>query len=184
MTPDNATQIALPDAGDARPCPTGGSSRWSWRPGRWPPRSSRPAAVHTASWVRWKCQFGCDGFGSSLVCPPHTPTPDQTRRMLDDYRRAVLFEAPHRRVKPIAVALERELFLAGYYKALGLGAGPCSLCATCAMEAGCRHAEEARPSMEAVGIDVYATARGAGFTIDVVRDRTDPQHYFGIVLIE
>ncbi|MCJ7544265.1 MAG: DUF2284 domain-containing protein [Phycisphaerae bacterium] len=143
-----------------------------------------PAAVHTANWVRWKCQFGCDGFGSSLVCPPHTPTPDQTRRMLDEYRRAVLFEAPLRQAKRIAAALERELFLAGYYKALGLGAGPCRLCPTCAMEAGCRHAEQARPAMEAVGIDVYATARGAGFTIDVVRSHADPQHYFGLVLIE
>jgi predicted metal-binding protein len=143
-----------------------------------------PAAVHTASWVRWKCQFGCGGFGSSLVCPPHTPTPDQTRRMLDEYRRAVLFEAPLRQAKRIAAALERELFLAGYYKAFGLGAGPCRLCATCAFERGCRHAEQARPSMEAVGIDVYATARGAGFTIHVVRKHTDPQHYFGLVLIE
>lgn len=143
-----------------------------------------PANVFTASWVRWKCQYGCDGFASSLVCPPHTPTPDQTRAMLDDYRRAVLFESPLRQAKKIAVALERELFLSGYYKALGLGAGPCRLCAACAMEAGCRHADQARPSMEAVGIDVYATARRAGFTINVVRTHKDPQHYFGLVLIE
>jgi len=143
-----------------------------------------PSAVHTGNWVRWKCQFGCDGSGSSLVCPPHTSTPEQTRRMLDEYRRAVLFESPLRQAKKIAVELERELFLAGYYKAFGLGAGPCRLCATCSFQEGCRHSELARPSMEAVGIDVYATARGAGFTINVVRDRTDPQHYFGLVLIE
>jgi predicted metal-binding protein len=143
-----------------------------------------PVAVRTGQWVRWKCQFGCDGFGSSLVCPPHTPTPEQTRKMLDEYRRAVLFESPLRQAKKIAAALERELFLAGYYKALGLGAGPCRLCPTCDFEKGCRHAELARPAMEAVGIDVYATARGAGFVINVVRGRSDPQHYFGLVLIE
>jgi hypothetical protein len=38
--------------------------------------------------------------------------------------------------------------------------------------------------MEACGIDVYATARNNGFTIDVVRTCDDPQHYFGLVLIE
>ena len=143
-----------------------------------------PSHVHTGEWVRWKCQFGCGGFGASLVCPPHSPTPGRTRQMLDGYKRAVLFESPPHRTKQIAAALERELFLAGSYKAFGLGSGPCSLCRQCAFDAGCRHPDQARPSMEACGIDVYATARGQGFTINVVRTRRDPQHYFGLVLIE
>jgi predicted metal-binding protein len=143
-----------------------------------------PCTVETGAWVRWKCQFGCGGFGSSLVCPPHTPTPDQTRRMLDGFKRAVLFQSPPGQVKKIAVALEREIFLAGFYKAFGLGSGPCPLCEKCAFEKGCRHPREARPSMEACGIDVFATARKHGFTINVVRSRADIQHYFGLVLID
>jgi predicted metal-binding protein len=143
-----------------------------------------PSNVDTDAWVRWKCQFGCGGFGSSLVCPPHTPTPDETRKMLDGYKRAVLFESPPGKAKQIAAALEREIFLSGRYKALGLGSGPCRLCEECALDEGCRHPREARPSMEACGIDVYATARKHGFTINVVRERDDPQHYFGLVLIE
>ena len=143
-----------------------------------------PATVKTAEWVRWKCQFGCGGFGSSLVCPPHTPAPTQTRLMLNGYKQAILFEAPPRQSKKIAAALEKKLFLAGYYKALGLGAGPCELCETCAFEEGCRHPYKARPSMEACGIDVFATVRNHGFTIDVVRTRKAPQHYFGLVLVE
>jgi predicted metal-binding protein len=103
---------------------------------------------------------------------------------LDSYRQAILFLAGRRGPKRIAVALERDVFLAGYYKALGLGAGGCSLCEKCAFTAGCRHAETARPSMEACGIDVYATARGNGFPIEVVRDRKDEQHYYGLVLVE
>jgi len=143
-----------------------------------------PATVKTAPWVRWKCQFGCGGFGSSRMCPPHTPKPDETRAMLDEYRRAVLFESPPGKAKKIAAALEREVFLAGCYKALGLGAGPCELCQTCAFDEGCRHADEARPAMEACGIDVFATVRKHGFAINVVRSRRDPQHYFGLVLVE
>ena len=143
-----------------------------------------PSDVQTGEWVRWKCQFGCGGFGSSLVCPPHSPTPGETRRMLDGYKRAVLFESPPGQAKSIAAELERELFLAGYYKAFGLGAGPCPLCETCTFEDGCRHPRQARPAMEACGIDVYATVRKQGFTINVVRTQRDPQHYFGLVLVE
>ena len=84
----------------------------------------------------------------------------------------------------IAAALEKKLFLAGYYKALGLGSGPCELCETCAFDEGCRHPYKARPSMEACGIDVFATVRSHSFTIDVVRTRKAPQHYFGLVLVE
>jgi len=143
-----------------------------------------PATVETAQWVRWKCQFGCGGFGSSLCCPPHSPTPDRTRVLLDGYKQAILFESPRGETKKIAVTLERELFLAGYYKAFGLGAGPCRLCPECGFEEGCRYPQEARPAMEATGIDVFATVRKHGFTIDVVRDYDCPQHYFGLVLVD
>lgn len=143
-----------------------------------------PQDVVTGHWVRWKCRFGCGGYGSSLVCPPHSPTPAETRAVLDEYSTAILFETPSGDTKRIAVALEREVFLAGYYKAFGLGSGPCELCRTCAGDEGCRHPEEARPAMEACGIDVFATARRHGFTIDVVRDYKEPQHYFGLVLVE
>jgi predicted metal-binding protein len=144
----------------------------------------RPADVVTGDWVRWKCQFGCGGYNSSRMCPPHTPTPAQTRQMLDEYTHGIFFEAPRDQSKAIAVKLEREVFLAGAYKALGLGAGPCCLCRACAFDGPCRHPDDARPAMEACGIDVFATARKHGFTIDVVRSPADPQHYFGLVLID
>jgi predicted metal-binding protein len=119
-----------------------------------------------------------------MMCPPHSPAPAETRAVLDEYKRAVLFESPPGEAKKIARALEREIFLAGCYKAFGLGAGPCTLCPTCAFEKGCRHAYEARPAMEACGIDVFATVRRHGFTINVVRSRCDEQHYFGLVLVD
>ena len=142
-----------------------------------------PRTVETAPWVRWKCQFGCGGYGSSLMCPPHTPRPEETRRVLDAYRRGVLFEAPGGHTKRIAAEFERDIFLAGHYKAFGLGSGPCNLCRTCTFDEGCRHPDQARPCMEACGIDVYATARKHGFTIEVVRTHDDAQHYFGLVLV-
>lgn len=65
----------------------------------------------------------------------------------------------------IIFALEREAFKKGYHFALGLTSGPCRLCETCDPKNPCKHPWEARPSMEAVGIDVSKTAENAGFKI-------------------
>ena len=46
--------------------------------------------IYTAPWVRMKCQFGCGGYGQSYVCPPFTPTPEEMRKVLDSYRKAIL----------------------------------------------------------------------------------------------
>ena len=146
-----------------------------------------PESVITAPWVRLKCQFGCGGWGQRLTCPPHSPAPEQTRAVLDCYHTAVLVHCPGednwRSIKKIVADLEREVFLAGHYKALAFGSGPCDLCDECNFEQ-CEHPDEARPSMEATGIDVFATARGNGFPIEVVKDHTCPQNYYGLVLIE
>jgi predicted metal-binding protein len=141
-------------------------------------------SIVTAPWVRLKCQFGCGGYNSSCCCPPRSPSPEQTRSVIDCYRKAILAHFDGRRgVTGVIVRLEREIFLAGYYKALGFGAGPCSICAECPGD-GCIHPEKARPSMEACGIDVYATARAAGFPIEVVKNRKCEENYYGVVLIE
>ena len=146
-----------------------------------------PETVVTAPWVRLKCQFGCGGWGGRLTCPPYSPTPEQTRAVLDCYRVAVLVHCPGggkwQSIKRIVVALEREVFLAGHYQAFAFGSGPCDLCAECNLKS-CEHPDQARPAMEAAGIDVYATARANGFPIEVVRDHTCPQNYYGLVLID
>ena len=55
--------------------------------------------------------------------------------------------------------VERELFRAGYYLSVGLSALTCTLCPTCDVTKLCKFPFRARPSMEAVGIDVEATLR-------------------------
>lgn len=142
-----------------------------------------PSEVETAAWVRLKCQFGCDGYGTSLMCPPYTPRPEETRQVLDGYKKGILFQSDSRNTKEIAVQIEKDFSLAGFYKALGLGGGPCRLCRNCAFTKGCRHAEEARPAMEACGIDVFTTARRHNLAIRVLKNYQELPHYFGLVLI-
>jgi predicted metal-binding protein len=45
---------------------------------------SPPRQVFTATWVRLRCQYGCSEYGQCLTCPPHSPTPETTRKMLDE----------------------------------------------------------------------------------------------------
>jgi predicted metal-binding protein len=144
----------------------------------------RTDTVRTGAWVRMKCRFGCDGYNTGCCCPPFTPTPRETQDVIDCYETALLVRCKQLgQATRVVARLEREVFLAGYYKALAFGAGPCELCEECDTRQ-CRHPEEARPSMEACGIDVYATARANGFPIEVVRDRSCEQNYYGLVLIE
>ena len=142
------------------------------------------ASIATAAWVKLKCQFGCSGYNSSLCCPPRSPTPKETRAVIDCYGRAILIHCKvGASAKEIAVDLERDVFLSGFYKTLGFGSGPCKLCDKCNLER-CKHPGDARPSMEACGIDVFATARANGFPIDVVRDRSCDQNYYGVILVD
>jgi predicted metal-binding protein len=142
--------------------------------------------VITAPWVRLKCQFGCGGYGQCFVCPPYSPSPDQMRAVLDSYRRAILIHFDDvADVKSAVVDLERTIFLRGAWKAFGLGAGPCYFCKTCHVENGqCQHPERARPAMEACGIDVFSTARKAGFPIEVVRTQRQCPNYYGLILVD
>jgi len=142
--------------------------------------------VVTAAWVRLKCQFGCDGYGQCLVCPPFTPTPDQMRKVLDAYGRGILIHFDSEAdIKAVVADLERDIFLRGAWKAFGLGAGPCYFCKKCPVEEGqCRHAERARPAMEACGIDVFSTVQKAGFPVEVVRTQHQCPNYYGLILVD
>jgi predicted metal-binding protein len=151
----------------------------------------RTSEVFTAPWVRMKCQFGCAGYGKTLCCPPHTPTPDEMRKILDSYIHALLLHIHWKkdykkvsRFNDTIVDLERTIFLDGYYKAWAVGSGPCDRCTECNLFDGCRNTDKARPSMESCGIDVFKTAREHGLPIHVVRSHSQERDIYGLVLIE
>jgi len=151
-----------------------------------------PESVVVGDWVRLKCQYGCGGYGRSLACPPYSPVPDHTRNMLGEYSEGLLMQVtdisfdtePEFSLERIVTDLEREMFLDGYYKAFGMVAGPCGLCKTCEIEEPCKHPHEARPAMEACGIDVYATARNNGYELNVVTSEDDPCSFLSLILIK
>ena len=159
--------------------------------------------VVVSDWVRFKCRYGCKGYAKHFSCPPYAPTPQETRRMLQEYDTALLLrfdgipgmgefstdEIPedfHPWYKDMILwvhdtvhLLEKTAFYDGYYKAFGFGAYPCLYCDHCVAEERegvvdeslrrlCPHLDKVRPSMEASGIDVFATARKAGWELSTI----------------
>ncbi len=140
--------------------------------------------IVVADWVYWKCKFGCPDYGKTLTCPPYSPNPQQTRALLSGYEHALLLKYPPQDYHRLLLELERETFLRGFYSAWGLTAGQCRLCESCNLEIGrCLHPEQARPSMEACGIDVFATARKAGFDIKVLTSKNDKYQRICLLLV-
>ena len=165
-----------------------------------------PQDVVVAQWVRTKCQFGCRHFGKRFTCPPYSPTPEETAKTLQSYHQALLVEFANldreqlrhepkkNMVANVLGSMERAAFLSGCERAFAYEAGPCVLCPECPAEKlenpnlfckkECRRPKEARPAMEAAGIDVYSTVRRAGFEVHVVTDRAELFKCFGLVLLE
>jgi len=150
------------------------------------PRVIRVKEIVLGEWVRWKCKYGCPDYGMWLTCPPYSPTSTETRALLREYRRALLFRMKPDKGKLKSLAnLERRLFLAGHPKALAFSGGACNLCKVCNIPSGtCRKPEIARPSMEACGIDVFATVKRAGYQISILKGKNSEFTYFGMVLID
>lgn len=78
--------------------------------------------------------------------------------------------------------IEKTAFSDGFYKAFGFGAYPCGYCETCVAEEQtgrvdeslrrwCRHMDRVRPSMEAAGMDVFATAAAVGWHLYTIPSR-------------
>jgi len=166
--------------------------------------------VATDSRVTLKCRIPpCVCYGVNLMCPPYSPTAEETKKILSWYKYAVIFEVSMKLPKKmwervqaddtslqqiyqdpeflaeeeetehslwmkqhnIINSLEREAHNRGYFFATGFGASDCELCSTtapsgsttkvtyaCPYKDGvCVKPYEARPSMEASGIDVFST---------------------------
>ena len=149
-----------------------------------------PNDVVVGNWVRLKCQYGCPSYAKKLSCPPYSPTPEDTRKVLEEYSKAYLigysrsifdeyenenfgeiFPKALKKIRKSILELEKHAFLSGYYKSFSYGfCGPCTLCKQCSAENGdltCKLPKESRPSMEAAGMDVFQTVRNAGLELEV-----------------
>lgn len=162
------------------------------------PISTREICV--ADWVQMKCKYGCKMFGKSWCCPPETPTAEQARALLKEYKKALLIcgstrstqfyrDNHQKRRKQVqiwkgTVALERRLFLVGYYKAFALVAETCALCRECVYPNDCRFPMDRRPSVESFSIDVFQTLKNIGKQFEIAKDVNKEHNCYSIILLE
>ncbi len=98
--------------------------------------------------AKYKCIIPiCRKMGSNLCCPPFSPPVEDTMKLRDSYKSAILIQCEGRpedftyeatkagiqlkyylRVNNIVSAIESLAQKEGYYLALGFGAGHCKLC--------------------------------------------------------
>lgn len=156
-----------------------------------------PKSMVVAEWVRMKCRFGCPHYGKAATCPPYVPSLAECRQFFAEYGDAALIhfagsvqkpEDRHawtRSINRRLLQLEREVFLAGCYKAFILFVDPCNLCDDCAGgPADCRMPQNARPAPEALGVDVFAVARSCGYQIQVLKDHSQQMNRFGMLMVQ
>lgn len=158
------------------------------------------ADICVADWVQMKCKYGCKKYGKSWCCPPETPAPHQARILLQEYQKALLLcgaikstqfyrDNHQKRRKQVqvwkgTVALERQLFLAGYYKAFALVAESCALCRECAYPHDCKFPMDRRPSVESFSIDAFQTLKNIGKRFEIAKDINQEHNCYSIVLLE
>jgi predicted metal-binding protein len=156
-----------------------------------------PRHIIVSEWVRMKCAYGCKSFGKNATCPPNLPPVVECRRFFEEYQVGVIFhfektvEKPEdrhawsRKTNLELLKLERAVFLTGYQKAFLLFMDSCSLCAECTgRKEDCKNPQSARPSPEAMALDVFSTVRGYGFPIEVLPDYTQAMNRFAFLLVE
>ncbi|MDK2930691.1 MAG: hypothetical protein PWR07_822 [Bacillota bacterium] len=134
-----------------------------------------------------KCMYGCSTWGKCWVCPSASGAlkPWEAEQVLSRYRYAVLIHTHDKdSSQRISFAVESRAYVDGYYFAFSMS--DCGLCAECSLpeDKPCRFPGKARPAMQAMGIDVYATARKQGLPIETLADESQEQNWYSLVMIE
>jgi len=156
-----------------------------------------PREVVVGQWVRMKCLYGCVEYGHNACCPPNAPPVEECERFFREYQEAVVFhfektvakpEARHawsRKINLALLELEREVFLAGFEKAFLVFMDSCSLCQDCAgIRPACKKPKLARPTADALAMDVYATVRNLGYPIEVLSDYRQAMNRYAFLFIK
>ncbi len=155
-----------------------------------------PKKIIVTQWVRMKCKFGCTEYGRGGACPPNTPSVAECEQFFSEYSDAAILHFDGTMDKPEdrhawsgkinakLVKLEREVFLAGYERAFLLTMDSCGFCKECTGDRQtCKEPRMARPTPEAMAVDVYSTVRQYGFPISVRTDYDQKMNRYAFLMV-
>jgi predicted metal-binding protein len=144
-----------------------------------------------------KCLYGCGEYGRTATCPPNAPSVAECERFFREYGRAVIFHFEKRVARPAdrfawtrkinlrLLKLEREVFLSGCEKAFLLFLDSCNICAECSgTRQTCKQPKLARPTPDALAMDVFATVRPLGYPIEVLACYDQPMNRYAFLMVD
>jgi predicted metal-binding protein len=109
--------------------------------------------------------------------------PWEAEKILKKYNWGILIRTQDPKLaQEISFQVEMKAFFDGYPLAFSMF--DCYLCETCVFPDPCRFPEKARPSMQALSIDVYATVKKLGLPIEPLKTKGEKPNYYALVLIE
>ena len=157
-----------------------------------------PKEIVVAQWVRMKCTFGCPDYGLG-ACPPNTPSVEDCRAFFNEYSHGLIIKmrkeiGPDNDFKQTEwselmttrlLELERMVFRKGFVKAFLLNHTCCNSCKKCSRNRiDCHDKRRAKPSPEAMAVDVFQTVKNAGMQINEISDHMTEISRFAFLLVE
>lgn len=148
--------------------------------------------VEAKEWVILRCKYGCENYSKSYSCPPHSVSPETMRKVLREYKRAILVAGKtkdleaQQKFRQALIEMEKALFLKNYYKAFALVPCCCNKCNECAVHSGkgCRNPKETRPCIEGTGIDVFALVSKYKKSLKPITEKDKPFESYGVILLD
>jgi len=145
----------------------------------------------------------CEEYGRSINCPPNVMSPKEARMWVRGFSAALFFKidvSPETLFSPKGLDVFRKVYIIaskletlseglGFDHSKGLGAGSCKSvfcgdipCDALMDKGRCRYPSLARPSMEALGMNVFRLARDVGWEIHAILRKSDPLSISGAML--
>ncbi len=137
----------------------------------------------------------CASYGLAPGCPPHAMKPEAFRGLLREYQQILVFKIDvpvsvllgpgrlesARTIHCIAAAIEQEAHCRGWSRAQGLAAGSCKelfcpqeeRCVVLEKKGPCPHADQARPSLSALGVNFTLLAQTLGWQFQKIDGQTE-----------
>ena len=152
--------------------------------------------IVTSRWVRQRCQYTCRYTRQSDLCPPFSPSTEETSRLIEEYKFGLIvrrdepfpFRKDYHEVwnefQNALVEAENEAFIRGYGKAFAVAAGNCIFCHHDDSIRPCEYPGKSRPTLEAIGVNLYDTLDMIGWEELLLRDPDSPFSLFGLLLLE
>lgn len=151
--------------------------------------------IFTSRAIRLRCRYTCCQAHQSATVPPMSPSAEETRAVLDEYRFGLVLRREEplsdkdirevwREFAGVILGLEGECIVRGYPRAFAIAIGTCLYQHSDDTLRPCDYPMKSRPTLEATGIELHDTLEMVQWQDHVVREAGDPLQLFSVLLLD